>query len=224
MKKATGPRYVTRENFNYTTFVMCGGILGSGGLIGSLWWRSTLSPGSGVAEKIAVFIMSISVVPLFFALGMLAGRIISSVRQRRAYKRAKEEAARAQAKMPPPEEFFATHQETLEAINQMLFADAEQKRALEEISYTWISSDRYVFAESFPAWSFELTEEQRQLFESLLCAGNVYITLTEHTVAYQLDNCKIFCVPEHSDTSANWLHLGGKWYYDVTPSMERESS
>jgi len=176
-----------------------------------LQWLRT----SGIAitgEHIAAFVWGT------VSMGLLVAFLIhvaeTLLRQHRITKLIKSARARRTQDETPPEVFFAAHRQALETINEFILADAVRERQLKHIDYWY--SDASLGAELFDDWSVALDDELAQAFESLGVDG-LHVWLKQYTITYHIHGYKIFCVLQHSETSANWVHLDGRWYYDTTP-------
>jgi len=172
---------------------------------------------SGTGKDIAAFVGGAVSMGLLIAFLIHVAETL--LRQHRITKQFK--AARAQRTQDetPPEEFFAAHRQTLETVNELILADAEQDRPW-AFSYDWDSSGQGLCMDAYQHWTVALTEEQKQLFES-----NYHfldIALTPDTITYNIDNVRsLIYVIEYSKSFEHLQHLDGKWYY--TDKNRRDS-
>jgi len=189
--------------------------LASGGYVGLLWWIST-SDFEKVWEGITWLIASIvTSVLLLLSLVFVLHASINLLKQHRALNQAGAARAQQVQNEMPPEEFFAAHRQTMMAVNEILLADAEQERKSEGFSYNWNFSDRDLRGNAYNAWLVALTEEQKQLFESLRGDCNFFqINLTPDTISYTFDSRRFYYVLQYSKSWETFQHLGGKWYLD----------
>jgi len=182
------------------------------GFVRYMRWMQTASFTSTWKGIAALFVCA--VLSGLFVLSMMGVVLpaISLLRRRLAMKRARVTRVQLTQNETPPEEFFAAHRQTMEAINEILLADAGQERP-RDFSYDWDSPDRDLCGCAYQNWTVALTEEQKQLIEAFYCNFRD-IALTPDTITYNIAGSRSFIyVLQYSKSFDHLQHLDGKWYY-----------